>query len=57
MCKRYYDYVWTNWCDIVEGGCPDTLEFNHVDTTNILWDKEVQALVNKKFDIDRLGQD
>ena len=54
---RYYDYVWTNWCDIVEGGCPDTLDFNHVDTTNIIWDKQVQDMVKKKFDIDNLGKD
>ena len=41
----------------MEGGCPDTLEFNQVDTTNIIWDKQVQAMVNRKFDIDSLGLD
>ena len=54
LLTRYFDYVWTNWCDLVEGGCPDTEEFNRVDTTNILWDRQVQSLVNKKFDISNL---
>ena len=54
LLTRYFDYVWTNWCDLVEGGCPDTEEFNRVDTTNILWDRQVQSLVNKKFDIPNL---
>ena len=51
---RYYDYVWTNWCDLVDGGCPDTVEFNRVDTTNILWDKQILQMVNAKFDINKL---
>ena len=44
---RFYDYVWTNWCDLVSGGCPDTRDYNFVDTRNILWDTQIQALVNK----------
>ncbi len=44
---RFYDYVWTNWCDLVSGGCPDTKDYNFVDTRNILWDTQIQALVNK----------
>ena len=54
LLTRYFDYVWTNWCDLVEGGCPDTEEINRVDTTNILWDRQVQSLVNKKFDVPNL---
>ena len=44
---KYFDYVWTNWCDYVEGGCEDTRKFNFVDTKNILWDRQIQALVGK----------
>lgn len=39
--------MWTNWCDLVSGGCPDTRDYNFVDTRNILWDTQIQALVNK----------
>ena len=23
LCCRFWDYTWTNWCDYVDGGCPD----------------------------------
>ena len=50
---RYYDYVWTNWCDYVEGGCGNTLAYNHVDTRNIVWEKQLQEMVNRKLGLSR----
>ena len=46
MCVRLcYDYVWTNWCDLVAGGCPDTWTYNHADTGHVVWEPEIQRLV------------
>jgi len=42
---KYWDYTWTNWCDLVDGGCPDATDQLLQDEESISWDPEIQQLL------------
>ena len=48
MC-RFWDYTWTNWCDLVEGGCPDAEEEEEGLLDGIQWDPELQERIREEF--------
>ena len=55
--RRFWDYTWTNWCDLVEGGCPDAEEeegglFGEGED-GIQWDPELQERIREEFLIQR----
>ena len=51
MC-RFWDYTWTNWCDLVEGGCPDAEEGGSLldqGEDGIQWDPELQERIREEL--------
>ena len=44
-------YTWTNWCDLVEGGCPGADVESQLDRAvdGIQWDPELQERIREEL--------
>ena len=48
--RRFWDYTWTNWCDLVEGGCPDAEQGESLlAEVEIEWDPELQERIREEL--------
>jgi len=48
---RFWDYTWTNWCDFVQGGCPEEEEYT---TDHVVWDRDVQSRLSNNIIVQTL---
>lgn len=48
---KFWDYTWTNWCDLVEGGCPaaEGDDDHLIEEARILWDPELQERIREEI--------
>ena len=48
---RFWDYTWTNWCDLVEGGCPGAEIESQLERAvdGIQWDPELQERIREEL--------
>ena len=51
LVPRFWDYTWTNWCDLVEGGCPaaEGDDDHLIEEPRILWDPELQERIREEI--------
>ena len=51
LVPRFWDYTWTNWCDLVEGGCPAAEGDNDhlIEEARILWDPDLQERIREEI--------
>ena len=51
LVPRFWDYTWTNWCDLVEGGCPaaEGVDDHLIEEARILWDPELQERIREEI--------
>ena len=51
LVPRFWDYTWTNWCDLVEGGCPaaEGDDDHLIEEARILWDPELQERIREEI--------